>query len=181
VLSKPIGNHTCGILEAGSTRFSGLFADRSRTGCACAAVSRQYRVKLHSARITPVGRQTQNALQRQHLAFFDAVAPNPLKPGIAAARAMSLQEQPEGNFVRMEPRLAGAAAPRQHADQAQRVVAQVAPARSSALACLADRTNHGTGPQAFAFPARQLQSSKPNLRRKPGDAVAFVECSSRVE
>jgi len=144
-------------------------------------IPRPQRVKLHPARIAAVGRKSQNAFQREHHPFLHAVARNSIQFRVPASRAMRAQQQPEGNTVRVEPRLAGRAAPGQQTDQAQRVVAQIAPARSSAVASFADGTNHGTSPRNSALWPRTPQGSKQKPGRKNRDAAAFLVCASRVE
>lgn len=163
------------LRECQAPEVSGFFANLAGLRGAGTAVPRPQRVELHPARVAAVCRKPQNALQWEHPALFDAAARDSLDTRIAATRAMRLQQQPEGNFVCVETRLAGRTAPGQYSDQAQRNVAQVAPARSSALACFTERTNHGTSPQfpnfrpgnfSVADPSRDASEEMPRRSSK---------------
>ena len=127
----------------------------------CGPEPRAQRMELHAAGVAAIRGHSQDALQGKHDSFQHAVAPDLLQMRIPAPRAMGAKHQPKGNAVSVEAGLARRAAPRKQAHETQCVLAQVPAARSPAVACLADRTNHRGIPQDSAFSGcQQAQGSR---------------------
>src|SRR5208282_1522060 len=137
------------------------------------AVARAHGMELHSAGVAAIGGESEDALQGEQRAFVHVIAGDFFQMDVAALRAMGPHQQAKGYAVRPESRFTRGAAPGEHAHHAQRVLGDVPPARSSASARLAERTNHESHPQDQGFRTRTIQGSRAGTWRKRGNGAAF--------